>query len=112
MKFLVDQNLPPRMALRLAERYPGSVHVITLGMDRSKDGSIWSHAMAHGFTIITRDGDFQQLSFLKGAPPKVVMLRIGNRSAKEIVALLEGSLETIDAFLVDPDNALLLISIG
>lgn len=41
MRFLVDQNLPPRLARVLEARFPGSKHVIHLRMDRARDHAIW-----------------------------------------------------------------------
>jgi predicted nuclease of predicted toxin-antitoxin system len=37
------------------------------------------------FSILTKDTDFEKYSILRGAPPKVVWLRIGNASNKEVM---------------------------
>jgi predicted nuclease of predicted toxin-antitoxin system len=88
MKLLFDQNLSYKLTTVLADLYPGSNQVRQLGLDRAADDVIWNHAKADGFTIVTQDADFAERSRLQGAPPKVVWLRCGNRSAAEIEQIL------------------------
>ena len=45
-----------------------------------------------------KDGDLHRLSLLKGAPPKVVWLRVGNASTNEIDRLLRDRSDVIEAF--------------
>ena len=68
--------------------FPGSEHVIGLELDNSPDSQIYDYAGQHDFTIVSKDSDFRQLSFLHGAPPKVVWLRVGNCTVRDLVALL------------------------
>ena len=42
---------------------------------------MWQYAREHGFTIVTKDSDFRQQSFLYRHPPKVVRIRRGNRAS-------------------------------
>lgn len=42
------------------------------------DLQIWQYALEHGLTIVSKDNDFRQLSFLYGPPPKVIWLSVGN----------------------------------
>ena len=78
MKLLFDQNLSPKLVLRLAAEYPGSVHVITIGMDARPDPILWAYAAANGFVIVSKDADFRQRSLTLGHPPKVIWTLIGN----------------------------------
>ena len=78
MRLLFDQNLPVRLVPALAELYPDSVHVRQLGLERADDDSVWKHAAAHGLTIVSKDADFHQLSFVRGQPPKVIWIRRGS----------------------------------
>ena len=50
---------------------------------------IWKYAKDNGYIIVTKDEDFMNLLEIKGFPPKVVLLRIGNSSSKAIMELLE-----------------------
>ena len=109
MKFLVDQDLPPRLARVLHERFPGSKHVIDLLLDRARDHMLWRYCKENGFSIITQDDDFQQLSMLHGAPPKVVYLENAQGDAAGLAQFVQRNLDTIDAFLNDPGASLMIL---
>jgi predicted nuclease of predicted toxin-antitoxin system len=70
LKLLVDENLAPGLATDLADLFPGSVHVSSVGLGRTPDAVIWEYAKTHGFTFPTKDKDFAGLSMTLGAPPK------------------------------------------
>lgn len=72
LRLLFDQNLAPALARRLADLYPGSAHVRDPGLAAADDEAIWSYAAANGYTIVTKDDDFRQRSFVRGAPPQVI----------------------------------------
>ena len=74
MKLLLDENLPPRLVSVLTE-FPGSTHVSEVGLSSSADEELWRYAREHGFTLISKDADFLQMSFLRGFPPKIVWIR-------------------------------------
>ena len=98
MKFLLDQNLSPRLKDALVERYPGTIHVRDVGLQSADDEIIWSYAAQHGLTIVSKDADFRQRSFLLGHPPRVVWIRRGNCSTTEIESILEAQHENLIAF--------------
>lgn len=83
MKLLFDQNVSPRLVVRLADFFPGSAHVFELDLDRSPDDDVWAYAHDHGFIIVTKDVDFNELSLIRGWPPKVIWLRLGNCTTAE-----------------------------
>ena len=107
---LLDENLSPQLARRLADVFPGSVHVAQRGLARADDEQVWLAAAAGGFMLVTKDDDFRQRSFLRGAPPKVVWLRLGNVRTREIEATMRKRLGEILAFAADEAAALLVIS--
>ncbi len=72
MKLLFDENLSPRLARSLADVYPDSAHVMDVGLSEADDRAIWMFARERGFAIVSKNGDFRQLSFLDGPPSKVV----------------------------------------
>ena len=89
MKLLFDANLSPKLVGRLAELFPDSVHVFETGLARfTSDKVIWEYALAKGFTIVTADSDFLDLSKARGAPPKVVRLENCNYRTSEVEDLL------------------------
>lgn len=110
MKLLFDQNLSSALVSRVVDLFPGSAHVKEVGLTQSDDGSIWSHAREHGFTIVSKDSDFQQRSLLFGAPPKVVWLRVGNCPTGLIEKLIRDHSVTLHTFEADVEQSLLVLS--
>ena len=53
------------------------VHATDLG-DRKTDVEIWQYAKLNDLVIITKDTDFYDRIILKGSPPKVIWIRLGN----------------------------------
>lgn len=78
MRLLFDQNLSPRLISRLADLYPSAEHVSRVGLDRAPDDALWDFAREQGYTVVTRDVDFSEMSLVRGFPPKVVWTRTGN----------------------------------
>jgi predicted nuclease of predicted toxin-antitoxin system len=58
VKLLFDENLAPGLADRFRELFPGSSHVRLVGLSRPPDLEVWDYAGAHGFVIVSEDGDF------------------------------------------------------
>ena len=79
-------------------------------MREADDTVIWSYAAAHELTIVSKDADFHQLSFLRGHPPKVIWLRIGNAPTASVAALLREHHAVVQSFYADPDVAFLALA--
>ena len=84
MKLLLDQNLSPRLVHRLADLYPDAAHVSLVGLDRASDGEVWDYAQANDCIIVTKDADFSDMSVLRGHPPKIIWLRLGNCTTSDV----------------------------
>lgn len=110
MKLLFDENISPRLVAALSDVFPGSVHVRDVGLARATDAAIWAYARDRGLTILSKDSDFHQVSFLRGPPPKVIWIRRGNCSTVDIEALLRSHRNEILAFGVDEEAAFLALS--
>ena len=109
MKLLLDENLSVRLVARLQNRYPGTQHVSQLGMQSMADLVIWEAARSSGFVLVSKDDDFRNLALVRGAPPKVVVLRIGNVSTDAAGSHLEAEFPTLFAFDADPKEAPLIV---
>ena len=107
MKLLLDQNLSRRMLDQLLPEYPDSSQVALLRMDKSTDIEIWNYAEENNYIIVTKDSDFQELSILRGDPPKVLWLKCGNKSKQYITNLLLQNKNRIAELIVE--NAILEI---
>lgn len=109
MRLLFDQNLSPRLPGILGDLYPGSIHVREIGMQEASDEAVWNYAKTHGFTIVSKDADFQQRSLLFGAPPKFIWLRIGNCSVADSAEILRQHSASIHTFDLDTDQSHLML---
>jgi predicted nuclease of predicted toxin-antitoxin system len=108
-RLLFDENLSPHLVGLLAEFFPDSVHCDGVGLHGHPDGDVWDYARTHGFVLVSKDNDFRQLSFLRGAPPKVVWLRIGNAPTQAVIDLLRSRKTDVESFALDADSALLTL---
>ena len=109
MKLLLDQNLSHRMLGRLEAAFPGSSQVMRLDLHKADDKMIWQYAKDHGFTIVTLDSDFHELTTLYGAPPKIIWLKCGNRPRSYVESLLLKHQARIEEFKQDDGTAVLEI---
>ena len=110
MKLLFDQNLGPSLCGGVADLFPGSIHVRDVGLARADDAVLWGYAADGDFVIVTKDDDFRQRSFLLGAPPKVVWVRLGNCRTADVLAVLRSRHADILEFGVAFGAALLVLS--
>jgi len=109
VKLLFDQNVSPRLADILSDLYPGSVHVLSVGLDCAMDITVWDYARQHDFVIVTKDVDFSDRSALMGYPPKVIWLRIGNCTTSPIENALRVKHKEITGFHADDTVGVLVV---
>ena len=107
MRLLFDHNLSPALAMTLADLFPGSEHVWDHNMDTASDIAIWTYATEHGLTIVTKDIDYRELSLVRGHPPKVVWIRLGNGPTADVEALLRQRYNQLIGFNADDAAALI-----
>jgi predicted nuclease of predicted toxin-antitoxin system len=107
VKLLFDENLSFRLIAALEDLWPGSTHVDTVGLQGASDEAIWQFAQEQAFVLVSKDDDFRNLALVRGAPPKVVWLDVGNASTSEITKILRRSALELKAFELDPREALL-----
>ncbi len=111
MKLLFDQNLSAKLCNLLDTTFPDSKHVkYHLGLHEASDVLIWDYALENDYVIVTKDDDFRQLSALRGAPPKVLWLNVGNCDTNFIAQILLGNVETISEFVADTSTGLLVLT--
>ncbi|MBI5505779.1 MAG: DUF5615 family PIN-like protein [Deltaproteobacteria bacterium] len=110
MRLLFDQNLSWRLNRALADLYPQSVHVRDVDLATADDAVVWDYARSNGLTILTKDADFHQRSFLFGAPPRVIWIRRGNCSTDDVINLLRQRRGAIAAFDEDSESAFLVLA--
>jgi predicted nuclease of predicted toxin-antitoxin system len=91
----------------LRDAFPESLHIRELGRGGASDEDVWQLAVEHHCVLVTKDEDFHRLSVLRGGPPKVVWIRLGNCTTADIANLLLEHRADIHRF-VDQDEATFL----
>ena len=107
MRLLFDHNLSPRLVRRLADLYPDSSHLFLVGLERGSDLVVWMYAQTNDYIIVTKDSDFSDVSVLRGFPPKVIWLRLGNCITSDVERTLRYGYAAIEAFANDPTGGVL-----
>jgi predicted nuclease of predicted toxin-antitoxin system len=98
MRFLIDANLPPRVAASLSSAGFESVHVGDVGLLTAADKAILDYAAANGLVIVSADTDFGELLALSrgSVRPSAVLLRSADRlSPEQQAALLAANLPAV-----------------
>jgi predicted nuclease of predicted toxin-antitoxin system len=106
---LFDQNISPRVIDRLADVYPGSVHVFMLGLGNALDSEIWQYSHDHDYMVVTKDADFSEFGLVKGFPPKIIWIRRGNCSSQDIESILRENYSAISALSEDSETGILTL---
>lgn len=109
MKLLFDENLSHKLALRVADIFSGSLHVRDAGFASTDDPIIWDYAKDNDFMIVSKNADMHDLSLVFGNPPKVVWLRLGNCSTRQVEELLRRDFDVIKLFYEDDSVSLLVL---
>ncbi|MCJ8209362.1 DUF5615 family PIN-like protein [Mucilaginibacter sp. RS28] len=111
MKLLLDQNISYKVARLLEDTFPETKHLKTLGLVDAPDAEIWQYPKAKGYTIVTFDSDFIDLSVLRSSLPKVVWLRFGNSTNLKIANKLISNRGAIIEFIKDSNNEIFFLEI-
>ena len=106
MKLLLHENLSRRLVVPLSAPCPGTTHVVFAGLERASDEQVWAYARDQGFVIVTKDDDFSALAALRGRPPQVIKLTLGNVDNATALAALIDHKETVLARLSETDVTL------
>jgi predicted nuclease of predicted toxin-antitoxin system len=100
VKFLVDAQLPRRIAHWLRESGHDALHTLDLPEgNRTSDTTIAEIATREGRVVVTKDADFVNSFYLRGIPPKLLLISTGNIGNAELGTLLEANLNTLEASL-------------
>lgn len=106
MKLLLDENISRRLLPHLADAFPGSTHVALEGLQQTSDAAVWQFAKDHGFVVVSKDDDFTALSALRGRPPCLIKLSVGNCDNDQVLRVLLTQRDQIEAQLADPEVAM------
>ncbi len=108
--FLLDENLSWRLIKKLQLNFGVVKHINEFSNQKVlSDLEIWKICLNKNFTIITIDEDFEDISVLRGFPPKVIIIRRQNLSSNQIAELLLTNTNSITEFLNENVNGILEI---
>jgi predicted nuclease of predicted toxin-antitoxin system len=99
MKFLVDHQLPPMLAVVLRERGLDAEHLFDLGLHHLTDEAVWHRVATERSVLITKDEDFLHLASRNESSARLLWVRLGNcRNAVLLPAILSALDEIIRTF--------------
>jgi len=98
MKFLVDAHLPRRLCAMLAQHGHDATHTLDLpAQNATKDRVINQLSFDEQRVVVSKETDFFYSHLLHGRPWKLLLVKTGNISTRELRALFERNLPAIVA---------------
>ncbi|MCY7330625.1 MAG: DUF5615 family PIN-like protein [Saprospiraceae bacterium] len=90
MKFIVDAQLPSRLAHWLQMQGFDAIHTLDLpAKNLTGDVDIIEMSMLEQRVVISKDHDFFNYYLLKGKPHKLLFITAGNIVNRDLIALFE-----------------------
>ncbi len=90
MKFLIDAQLPRRVAAWLTAAGYDSIHTLDLpDANRTTDQQMNHIANREQRIVVTKDADFVDSHLLRGEPAKLLLISTGNINNRELEALIQ-----------------------
>ena len=104
MRFLVDAQLPRRMAHEIVALGDDAVHTLDLpARNLTTDSAITRLAIAEARVVITKDSDFVDSFLLRGEPAKLLFITTGNITNNDLIRLLRANWSEIKTMLTQGD---------
>jgi predicted nuclease of predicted toxin-antitoxin system len=98
VRFLVDAQLPARLAARLGALGHDAVHTSSLpDGNRTTDQQIAAVADRDGRIVVTKDADFRNSHLLNGSPARLLVVATGNIRNDDLLNLFESRLPEVEA---------------
>ena len=97
MKFLIDNQLPVRLAVYLRSRGHECRHVLDEGLDEADDLTVWTRAHRVGYVLVTKDEDFIFLANRPSDTGRMIWVRLGNCRNDALIEAFDRVLESIVA---------------
>ena len=96
----MDTQLPPRLANFLQTKGHDCIHTTSFENGHLlQDSEVIVIAVEQSRTIVTKDSDFSDHFYLKGAPPTILLLQFGNISNNDLIEYFEKYLDfVVEAF--------------
>jgi len=85
MKFLVDAQLPPQLAIWIREQGCEAVSLRELSLQYADDSTVWNLAESSSAIIVTKDEDFALFAAVRPGP-RILWVRTGNSVNRVLLA--------------------------
>lgn len=93
MRFIVDAQLPKRLAYWIEDQGHDAIHTLDLpSQNLTEDGIIIRLSIEQKRVVISKDSDFYENYILKGEPHKLLMVSTGNIVNKSLIELFQNNL--------------------
>jgi predicted nuclease of predicted toxin-antitoxin system len=97
MKFLVDAQLPFRLARFIAHKDHDVIHTDDMpNEERTSDTEIRMLAKKDGRIVISKDKDFQDSHVLQKEPANLLIISTGNIVNRDLLTLFEANWDEIE----------------
>lgn len=115
MKFLIDANLPFKLAVLLENKGYNVIHTDNLkNRERTTDKEIRDIALKENYIVVTKDSDFFDSHLIKKIPPKLLFVTTGNIINRDLLHLFDLHFEKVITLfenydLVELDNKQIIV---
>ncbi len=97
MKFLIDNQLPPKLAQWLTSQGHSGIHVQDVDMADRRDIDILEFAVRNGMVLVSKDEDFFHLALSMPGKARVVWVRLGNCRIRPLLSAFTKALPILVA---------------
>jgi predicted nuclease of predicted toxin-antitoxin system len=96
MKFLIDANLPFKLALLLENKGYNVIHTDNLkNKEQTTDNEIRKIASEENYIVVTKDSDFFDSHLINKVPPKLLFVTTGNIINSDLLHLFDLHFEKV-----------------
>ena len=96
MKFLIDAQLPKRLATLFTDAGHDTVHTLDLSLgNRTPDAKINQISLDQSRVVVTKDADFRDSFMVNGRPYKLLLVSTGNIPNSALLYLFQQNLDRI-----------------
>lgn len=109
LKFIIDTQLPYTLVRKLKTLGADAIHTTYFSDGHLLDDiRIIEIAIEQERIVITKDSDFQDNFLLKGTPPKILLLKLGNISNKDLFKVIESVYTMVEQLFKDGNGMIVL----
>jgi len=101
MRFVVDNQLPPRLPKFLQDAGHDSVHGAMVGMDAADDRALLAWALREDRIVVSKDEDLLFLANRPGDKGRLMWVRLGNCRRDALVEAFVRSLPAVVAAIAE-----------